>query len=213
MAIHDHLAHKAIAMGKTSAEFSAAAQRHANTTWILVVVAGVVWYFVGWVWTSIPIALGVYSAIQSISSSMIATRLENHETHFGSAEIDFVGVVQAYGKILETSAPLPGTVADSKKLPYPKQRIKEAIVAALRTTSDSHMKEQLKVAYVRLADWQEGVGEANQGVDVSKLDICRDTESVAKTISEQTSTGDKWSKIVQEEEETLKRELQSLALW
>lgn len=67
---------------------------------------------------------------------MVATRLENRGQTSESADTDFVNIVQAYGKILETSAPVPGTVADASKLPYPKQQIKDAIVAALRSTDD-----------------------------------------------------------------------------
>lgn len=144
MSLHDKLAQKAIAMGKSSSEFTAAAQKHANATWFYVIAAGIVWYFFGWAWALIPIALGVYTAFQSISATMTATRLKSQEQSSEPADTDFVNIVQAYGKILETSAPVPGTVADANKLPYPKQQIKDAIVAALRNTDDPKMKEHLK---------------------------------------------------------------------
>ncbi len=42
MSIHDKMALRAGIMGKTSAEFHAAAQKHANATWGLAILAGVV---------------------------------------------------------------------------------------------------------------------------------------------------------------------------
>ena len=51
-------------------------------------------------------------------------------------------------------------IADERKLPHSKQRIKEAILYALRLTKDAAMREELKSAYLSLAGWQAGVGEA-----------------------------------------------------
>ena len=213
MSLHDKLAQKAISMGKSSSEFKAAAQKHANATWLLVIGGGVIWYFFGWAWAVILVALGVYTALKSVSATMVATRLENRGQTSDSADTDFVSIVQAYGKILETSAPVPGTVADASKLPYPKQQIKDAIVAALRSTDDPQMKEHLKVGYIQLADWQEGVGETNQGLDVSALDMNQDAESLAKAVFEQSSGSEKWTAMAQKEQEDLKQELQAMGLW
>jgi hypothetical protein len=213
MALHDKLAHKAIAMGKHSSEFSEAAQKHANATWFYLIVAGAVWYFFGWLWALIPAALGVYTAFQSISATLIATRLESQESNPVSSNTDFVKIVQAYGNTLETAAPAPGTVADVKKLSYPKQVIKNAIVAALRGTDDPQMKEHLKVGYIQLSDWQEGVGETNRGLDISALDMNQDAESLAKAVLEQSSGYEKWTAVAQEEQEALKQELRELGLW
>ena len=72
-------------------------------------------------------------------------------------------VLQDYGVVLGRSAPQPGYVADAKSLPHPKPRIKEALVVAMRSMQDPHMRSQLKKAYVSLADWQEGVGTTRPG--------------------------------------------------
>ena len=126
-------------------------------------------------------------------------------------ENDAARNIQAYGKILETSALAPGTVADESKLPYPKAKIKEAIVAGLRITDDEQMKDHLKSGYLQLADWQPGVGQPNQGLDLSNLDTSDDAELLADAVLEHSS-GD-WLSIVQKEEEDLKRELVELGLW
>ncbi len=213
MSLHNKLAQKAIAMGRSSSEFTAAAQKHANASWFYVIAAAVIWYFFGWVWALIPIALAVYTTFQSISSTMIATRLERQETVSTPSDTDFVRIVQAYGKVLETSAPVPGTVGDVSKLPYPKQQIKDAIVSALRNTDDHQSKEHLKVGYIQLSDWQDGVGESNQGIDVTSLNMSQDTQSLAKAALEQSSGYKKWVAIAQKEQEQLKQELQELGLW
>ena len=72
-------------------------------------------------------------------------------------------VLQDYGIVLGTRAPQPGYVADVKALPHSKPRIKEALVVAMRSMQDPHMRSQLRKAYVSLADWQEGVGLTRPG--------------------------------------------------
>jgi hypothetical protein len=49
-------------------------------------------------------------------------------------------------------------ISDVSELPYPKPVIKAALLAAISLTPDAKMREQLKVSFVSLADWQEGVG-------------------------------------------------------
>jgi hypothetical protein len=95
-------------------------------------------------------------------------------------------VLADYGIVLGTRAPQPGYVADAKLLPHPKPRIKEALVVALRSMQDPHMRSQLRKAYVSLADWQEGVGT--------------------------TRPGGLWMMQVQAEQDRLKSELQKLDL-
>lgn len=130
-----------------------------------------------------------------------------------SDKTSFVQIIQAYGKILETTVSIPGTVVDSNKLPYPKQMIKDAIVLALRSTNDLKTKESLKFGYIQLSHWQQGVGDARQDLDVSALDIERDPKSVAKAIAEGLRGSEKWKTIAKEERDALKQELQDLGLW
>ncbi|MBT4795879.1 MAG: hypothetical protein HON83_05575 [Candidatus Marinimicrobia bacterium] len=122
-------------------------------------------------------------------------------------------IVQAYGGVLENSAPVPGCVSDSKNLPYSKQEIKQALIAALKLSADPKIKEYLKTGYIGLADWQDGVGDSEQGLDVSTLDMSQDTQTLAKTVIEQSERSEKWNVLVQQEQEVLKQELQALGLW
>jgi hypothetical protein len=79
MPFYDNLAVTARVGGKTSAQFRAAAQRHANATWVYLIVAGIVWYFASWVWALLPLALAFHVAFKSVSSTAVAVRLEAWE--------------------------------------------------------------------------------------------------------------------------------------
>ena len=80
MSFHDKAANRAATMGKRSSEFRSAAQRHAKATWIFLITSGVVWYFWKWQYATIPALIGIISAFQSISSTMIAERIERIES-------------------------------------------------------------------------------------------------------------------------------------
>jgi hypothetical protein len=62
--------------GNTAQEFHAAAQRHANMTWLWAIVSGCMWYFLGWVWAILPFALTLFSIVQSVVSTKVALQLE-----------------------------------------------------------------------------------------------------------------------------------------
>ena len=76
MSFHDSLATKSMMMGKSSQEFRRAAQKHANATWVLLIIAAAVWYFAGLWWAVIPAVVGAFTAFQSVSSTMVQSRLE-----------------------------------------------------------------------------------------------------------------------------------------
>jgi len=122
-------------------------------------------------------------------------------------------IVQDYGAVLGSSAPAPGCVADLRNLPHSKERIKQALVFAIRLTKDPQTREQLKVGYISLADWQEDVGIDTLGIDLTKMHLNADPLELAKRIASQGNTMEKWTPLVQAEQEALKSELQKLGLW
>ena len=79
MGFHDNLATRAHLSGRTAEEFSAAAQKHANATWFYIAIGAVVWWLTSWVWALLPFAVAAFVAIQSVSATMIASRLEEYE--------------------------------------------------------------------------------------------------------------------------------------
>ncbi len=124
-----------------------------------------------------------------------------------------VEIIQKYGAVMEHQPPTPGCVADLSKLPYMKAQIKEALVIGLKADADPQMKEMLKVGYLQLADWQEGVGYSDQGIDLANANLDDDPMKSAESILAQSAGHKKWSLIVQAEQAALKQELKELGLW
>jgi hypothetical protein len=121
-------------------------------------------------------------------------------------------IIQDYGYALEYEAPYPGTVADQNKLPYPKEQIKAALIIAMRFAEDEKMKEAFKVGFLSLACWQEGVGDEDQGLDFSKIDLNGDPDEAIKKYTEQREGGEKWTKLFSNETDSLAKELQDLGV-
>jgi hypothetical protein len=199
-------------MGKSSSEFSAAAQKLANATWFFAILGAIVWYAFGWPWSLIAFAFAALTASQSISSTLIAGRLQQRGPRPNSVG-DAVAIVRAYANVMEHSAPSPGCVADASRLPFPKSAIKAAIVTALRATDDAGTKDALRAGYTGLASWQEGVGGVDQGIDALNLDRKQDPKVLAEIVLKQSEGFAKWAPIMQEDSDKLKRELVELGLW
>lgn len=121
-------------------------------------------------------------------------------------------IVGTYGDLLG-SGPVPGTVADTTELPYPKDTIKKAILVLLRETKDQSMREHLKSGYVALADWQPGVGPIRVGVDATKLDLSGDLNELAKLIEARNESAKDWLPKAKAELDLLVKELQQLGHW
>jgi hypothetical protein len=61
-------------------------------------------------------------------------------------------IVSAYGDAMGSPG---GVLRDVSQLPYPKARIKQALIAAIRLTPQGAAREQLKSGLVMLGDWQD----------------------------------------------------------
>ena len=122
-------------------------------------------------------------------------------------------IIHAYGAVLQRQAPTPGCVADTSKLPFLKEKIKAALIISLKATTDRQMREMLKGSYNHLANWQEGVGEADQGLDLLNMDLNNDPVTLAQQVLAQGSGHEKWQPVVEAEQEKLKQELFALGLW
>lgn len=118
-------------------------------------------------------------------------------------------IIRAYGKVIETSPVTPGCVADIRMLPYSKDKIKSALVLALKFTEDRWMRRQLKAGYLRLADYQGNVGANYQVIDGGDLDAGDDLDP-SKTSAERGTRVVGWLSVVQQEKERLRRELREL---
>jgi hypothetical protein len=119
-------------------------------------------------------------------------------------------IAGSYSDVLEYSAPSPGTVADASKLPYPKALIKQAIILLLEINTDLQIKEQLIFAYLLLADWQEGVGNTNAGLDLSNMELTTGPAELAERVSAQDDADKMWTNKAEKERRQLRTELQEL---
>ena len=113
-------------------------------------------------------------------------------------------VIRAMGKFIETNSPGPMCVADEKKLPFPKERIRQAIIIALLTKPNPKEKELLKYLYLEIASWQPSVGEKDVGFDDSLLDMSKlnTNEALiahAKLVSEEGDKFNKWAPLIEKE--------------
>ncbi|MBI3373736.1 MAG: hypothetical protein HY017_18590 [Betaproteobacteria bacterium] len=132
-------------------------------------------------------------------------KLEKPESDLGRCR----EIVSAYSAILE-NGPVPGTVADERELPYPKQTIRQALLVLLKTTTDPQMRGNLKAGYVCLADWQQGVGPHRVGFDITKLDQTGDALSIATRIAATEESAKKWLAKADIEQKSLVSELREM---
>jgi len=121
-------------------------------------------------------------------------------------------IVQDYRVFLETSAPLPGRVADERQLPHSKELIKHAISACISVIRDPQLNEHLKHGYLMLSAWQNGVGDTNLGVDFSQLDLEGDPIELADIIQRESEVMSKWNPLIKAEQSILLTELKALGV-
>lgn len=120
-------------------------------------------------------------------------------------------IVNAYGKVLEHLGPIPGaTVADESKLPFPKEKIKAAILLALKSTS-SEQRAILKNGFLFLADFQPDVGGQNIGLDLTSFDVNKLDDAallaMAKNISGNADGREQWLGLASAERQVLEQQL------
>lgn len=125
---------------------------------------------------------------------------------------DIQNIIRTYGQFLETHAPTPGCVADAKKLPFLKDTIKTALITGMRATDDPSMVQMLKVAYFQLANFQDGVGDKDKGLDVLNMDNKMDIQELAKVVLDQSAGMDEWNEKVEKELKILHAELAHFGL-
>ena len=119
-------------------------------------------------------------------------------------------IIQAYGVVLTESPPMPGIVADVARRPYSKSRIKRAILIALSTINDLAQKEPLKIGYIQLADFQEGIGSTDIGLNLPGIDLENaSAEELAKEVLSQIEGSEDWQPLVLKKQEVLHLELQA----
>jgi hypothetical protein len=137
------------------------------------------------------------------------------ETASNDEESTAEAIVNAYGKTIEYLAPPPGGVADANKLPFPKERIKAALLLMLKH-STPEQRPSLLAGYMMLADFQPGVGDKDVGIDFSQTDAANMSQeelvAFATKMTEGSAEREKWQAIATKERAQLEHDLQALGL-
>jgi hypothetical protein len=115
-------------------------------------------------------------------------------------------LINAYGAALEAHAASESAVSDISKLPAPKDTMRSAFLAAISVTEDKVLREQLRGAYVRLADFQPGVGAQVIKIDAG-LSTSSDIREVAARVAAQGKVFSEWVGRVKPEAERLLKDL------
>jgi len=98
-----------------------------------------------------------------------------------SSEIE--KIIQDFGAFIEQHGPLPTRIEDVSCLPYPKQKILNALIATAAYTDDVKMRDSLETGAMLLAQYQDGVGNQPlemMGVDITKLPLPKTLEESKK---------------------------------
>ena len=74
---------------------------------------------------------------------------------------DAITIIQDYGHIMLHKSPAPFYISDVNKLPHPKENIKQALMMALSANGKEQVMDALKIGYMQLANWQEGIGNVD----------------------------------------------------
>lgn len=143
MSFHGNIAESAVRDGNTPEQFHAAAQRHANAFWIYAAIGAAVWYFFGLWWSLMPLSLAAFVAVQSVSSTLVAGKLEQSRVPpsvprdfdlSDPADVDEIDEIrEQYSAVLgDDSGPYSLCVyRPASTLPFPKPVIRKALMALL----------------------------------------------------------------------------------
>lgn len=142
-------------------------------------------------------------------------------THAGSgpqhppAEAGVETIIKAYGVVLGASGTI---VRNQSELPYSKEQIKTAIIAAIIITEDGDAREQLVLEYLSLGDFQELSDREDLAVracdttDMPEIVTTQQSIDLAKQMSKH---GDVYKSVLERvtaERDALARELEEIGV-
>jgi len=179
----------------------------------LIILIGIVGVWITEGFSEIPGSLSLFHAanwvvmmvavVPGVGLLMLAAKLREEVC-------DHDALVRAYGTVLEGTA--DALVVDANRLPASKHEIKDAILEALRKTTDPRRRGFLQNAYIDLAMFQPGVGEEPIRFDASPTSAPDGYEAivaVASSIVERNPEIKRWSGVMAKESEQLLDELRS----
>jgi len=123
-------------------------------------------------------------------------------------DAESVNIITAYGKALLDRK---SSYGDISELPYAKERIKEALIIGIKRTRDSKLREQLKGAYIMLAEWQAGYGSRRTAAELTDEEL-RDPTKAMKRLMDSRGDFLKFPEEVAAEAALLMADLQTQGL-
>ncbi len=108
-------------------------------------------------------------------------------------------------------SPAPFYIADVGKLPHTKEKIKQALILALSVNGKPQIMDALKVGYLQLANWQEGIGEAD--IALGMIDSDEDEVEKFRRVRQHLEEVKKWQAILEKERTELQSDLMGIGVW
>lgn len=133
------------------------------------------------------------------------------KSHSSMAVNDAIEIAQDYGGIMLHKSPAPFYISDVNKLPHPKDSIKQALMVILRTNGKQQVMDALKIGYLQLANWQEGVGETDLALGM--VDNAINGVDSVRGATIHPDEVDRWNDVLEEERIMLKDDLVSIGVW
>jgi hypothetical protein len=119
-----------------------------------------------------------------------------------------IEVARDYARLLERSPADPVDVPDIEELPCAKDAIKHALFTLLARVPDAILREPLRLAYIRLADWQEAQAPPPPAIDLRNARSGRDPLRMASQLAAaRTPPGERRRAAAREERTRLVEEL------
>jgi hypothetical protein len=117
-------------------------------------------------------------------------------------------VARDYAALLERSSADPVDVPDMAELPCAKDAIKHALLTLLARTPDATLREPVRLAYIRLADWQDAQPPLSTPIDLRSARSGRDPLLMASQLAAaRTPPGERRRVAAREERTRLVEEL------
>jgi len=124
---------------------------------------------------------------------------------------DAITIIQDYGRIMLHKSPAPFYISDINKLPHPKDTIKQALMMVLSVNGKEQIMDALKIGYMQLANWQEGIGDVDFAIGA--IDSDEGVKQRIKRIISNYEEVDEWCALIEEERVMLKSDLVSIGVW
>jgi hypothetical protein len=124
---------------------------------------------------------------------------------------DAITIIQEYGEVMLHKSPAPFFIADIKKLPYPKDSIKNALMLVLSAKAHEGMMDALKIGYLQLANWQEEVGDTDMAIGM--VDDGESSQDKLKRVKAHYEEVKIRNALLEDERAVLKNDLVSIGVW